>query len=225
MDFYKVIRSLEELLYEVASWFVFYPRTLWSVLVQPAATTRSAEDEQREVAAGQYTSALSPPLLLMLSILIAHGFELGLGAHLPEGRTELGKAVFGSDQNLLLLRSILFSIFPVVAATTLVGRRKLVLDQRTLRAPFFSQCYLAAPFVLAVSLGGLLARTAPVAAKLAGAALLLAGCAWYLWAQTGWFRERLDLGTGRAFLVAATSFLKGLAYMLLLAVLLGLLAG
>jgi len=29
LDFIGIIRSLEELLYEVMGWLIFYPRTLW----------------------------------------------------------------------------------------------------------------------------------------------------------------------------------------------------
>ena len=32
MDFMKLLKSLEELLYEVVSWLVFYPLTLWHSL-------------------------------------------------------------------------------------------------------------------------------------------------------------------------------------------------
>ena len=44
-----------------------------------------------------------------------------------------------------MLRALAFSIFPLVAATTLLGRRRLALDRKALRGPFFSQCYLTAP--------------------------------------------------------------------------------
>jgi hypothetical protein len=216
LDFIKVIRSLEELLYEVVTWLVFYPRTMWRILAHPAATTRYSEDEQADAPAEQYTDTLSPPLLLMLTILIAHGFELGMGAKMPETNTAVAKALFGSEQNLLMLRALLFSIFPLVAATTLLGRRQLVLDRTALRGPFFSQCYLTAPFALVISVAGVLVRMAPDAAKLAGAALALAGIVWYLGVETGWFRRQLDVGNASAFLVAVGIFLKASFYWALL---------
>ena len=208
MDFLRLIRSLEELLYEVMAWLVFYPRTMWRILAHPAATTRYSEDEQADEVAEQYTDTLSPPLLLLLTILIAHGFELGMGAKLPEGKTAVGKALFGSEQSLLMLRALLFSVLPLVAATTLLARRKIALDRKTLRGPFFSQCYLAAPFALALSVGLVLARVPTGAPRLVGAALALAGVAWYLGAETLWFRRQLDTGYGAACLIAVGTFLK-----------------
>jgi hypothetical protein len=220
MDFIKVIRSLEELLYEVMTWLVFYPRTMWRIVAHPAATTRYSEDEETQAAAEQYTDTLSPPLLLMLTILIAHGFELGVGAKMLETKTAVAKALFGSEQNLLMLRALAFSIFPLVAATTLLGRRKLALDRTALRGPFFSQCYLTAPFALMLSAGLVLMRMPTDGAKLVGAALVLAGIAWYLWVETGWFGRQLDVGPSRASLAAIGSLLTASFYCVLLGVLL-----
>ncbi len=218
MDFLKVIRSLEELLYEVMTWLVFSPRTMARIVIHPEAATRYSEHELGDAAAEQYTDSLSPPLLLMLTLLIAHGFELGTGLRMPETGSEIGKALLGSAQGLLMLRAILFSIFPLVAATTLIGRRKLALDRKSLRGPFFSQCFLAAPFVLALSLAGNLARMSSAAAHAAAAALAVAGTAWYFWAETAWFRRQLGVGTGRAFLVTAWSVVKATFFCLVAAV-------
>ncbi len=35
MNFFNLLQSLDELLYEVMSWLVFYPITLWRTLVHP----------------------------------------------------------------------------------------------------------------------------------------------------------------------------------------------
>ena len=36
MDFLKIVKSIEELLYEVMAWLVFYPKTLWRVIAHPS---------------------------------------------------------------------------------------------------------------------------------------------------------------------------------------------
>ena len=216
MDFLKIIRSLEELLYEVMTWLVFYPRTMWRIATRPLETTSYSEREQSDAAAEQYIDTLSPPLLLMLTLLLSHGLALGLGAKALETDSQIGKAIFGSAQNLLMLRALAFSIFPLTAATTLLRRRRLAIDRTTLRGPFFSQCYLTAPFALAVSMGTVLARTAPPEAKLAGAAVALAGVAWYLAVETLWFRRQLELGSGPAFFVALWTFARASFYWILL---------
>ena len=35
MDFLKLLRSLEEFLYELCTWFLFFPRTLYRVIAHP----------------------------------------------------------------------------------------------------------------------------------------------------------------------------------------------
>jgi hypothetical protein len=212
MDFLRIIRSLEELLYEVMGWLVFYPRTLWRIVVDPVSMMRYSDREQADAPERQYTDTLSPPLFLMLTVLVAHGFALAMGAKMPEARNAIARMLLSSDQNLLIVRSILFSIFALVAATTLIRQQQRALDRTTLRAPFFTQCYLTAPFALAVSVAATLIGTPSPAVHLAGTMLSLAGIIWYIWVETRWFRLELDLGAGRAFLLAFWSCLKAGVY-------------
>ena len=43
MDFMKWLNSLDELLYEVMSWVVFFPLTLWQALFRPIRTMEEIE--------------------------------------------------------------------------------------------------------------------------------------------------------------------------------------
>ena len=212
MDFLRIIRSLEELLYEVMGWLVFYPRTLWRIVVDPVSMMRYSDREQADAPEKQYTDTLSPPLFLMLTLLAAHGFALAMGAKMPEARNAVARMLLSSEQNLLILRSILFSIFALVAATTLLKRRTRALDRTTLRAPFYTQCYLTAPFALAISLAATLVGMPAPAVQTGGTVLTLAGVIWYVWVETQWFRLELELGPGRAFVLASWSFLKAGIY-------------
>ena len=197
MDFLRIVRSLEELLYEVMTWLVFYPKTMWRIVVRPTAMMRYSDAELGDTPDEQYTDTLSPPLFLMLTILIAHGVGLALGAKRPEGSTEFARTLFGSDQNILIFRSLFFALFALIGATTVVGRRGLGLDRNTLRGPFYAQCYLTAPFALAVSVSIALSITTMRGTGPAAAALALAGIVWYLWVEAVWFRLELNLGAAR----------------------------
>ncbi len=224
MDFLRIIRSLEELLYEAMTWLVFYPRTMWRIVATPGRMMRYSDAEQADAPDRQYTDTLSPPLFLMLTILIGHGIGLGLGAQKPEATTAMAKTLFESEQNRLIAASLLFSLFALMGATTAVARRGLALDRSTLRGPFYSQCYLTAPFALAIAVASSLAVLPAQGTGLAAGATALAGAVWYLWVETMWFRLELQLDGGRAFLVAAWAFLKAalisLVCLLLLAALL-----
>ena len=39
MDFIRIIRSLEELLYEAMTWIIFYPLTMLRILLNPTRMT------------------------------------------------------------------------------------------------------------------------------------------------------------------------------------------
>jgi hypothetical protein len=223
MDFIRIIRSLEELLYEVMTWLVFYPRTMWRIVATPGRMMRYSDAEQADAPERQYTDTLSPPLFLMLTILIGHGIALGMGEATSTATTPAAKWLFDSEQNKLIAESLLFSLFALMSATTAVARRGLRLDRTTLRGPFYIQCYLTAPFAFAISMSALLAVKAHGGTGLSAAAVALAGLAWYLAVQTAWFSLELRTGAGRAFLVAAWAFVKATFVSLVCLVVLALL--
>jgi hypothetical protein len=202
MGFFGLLRSIEELLYEIMTWLVFYPRTLWRVLCHPLEMLSYSDREQADTTEDQYTDTLSPPLFLMLTILLAHGVELAFGQKVTAPQGMLGKLFANSEETLLLYRSLIFSIYPLMYAIAAVKRGEQELDRKTLRQPFFSQCYLGALFALAMSLSttllGIHSYNLQVAALIAAGLAVLsylalqAGCAiscrlataalrWYRW--------------------------------------------
>ena len=201
MEFLKFIRSVEELLYEVMTWLLFYPRTFWRVLRHPLALAAKAEAELSEPDEEQFTDLVSPPLFLMLSVLLMHMVEVGLHTQLASiGRpTPLASQVLASETNLLIFRAIAFSIFPMSMAVGLLGRQKRAIDRTTLRRPFYLQCFLATPFMVACSAATLFGQH--VSGVAAGVVVLVA-TAWYLGVETAWFRSRLGIGRGRALAIS-----------------------
>src|SRR6478736_6605240 len=138
MDFMRLLKSIEELLYELVCWLLFYPLTLWRTLRHPQAMMRYADVELGDDLPEQYSDALSPPLFLLITLLLAHGLELGLVS------------------------------------------RAVPWAPTTLRPPFFSQCYVTAPFAFAISLGGQLLLAGHNAFTTVGAAFVVASIVWYI---------------------------------------------
>jgi hypothetical protein len=213
LDFVAIIRSLEEFLYELVSWLIFYPRTLWRVIVNPTLMTIYSDDEQDDPAPKRYEDALSPPLLLMLTLILCYVIETAVGLHVPHSDNPAAKVILGSAQNLLMLRAVLFSTIPLYIAARMLARKGKPIDRSSLRMPFYAQCYLAAPLVLAFSLTG-------IAYRLPGyvpATVLFAigGLIWFIWAETVWLARMEALPRSRALLQAiglvATSVGIGLA--------------
>lgn len=210
MDFMRLLKSLEELLYELVSWLVFYPLTFWRALTRPLSMMRYADVELGDRIDEQYDDAVSPPLFLLITLLLSQA----LATAFPTIAGSEAEALTRSTSNLLIARGVIFGIFPMAMAVTLVLQKGAPITRSTLRPPFFSQCYVAAPFVVLIGLtvdflvlpGG---RGTTLAAL-----CFLAALVWYGQAQIRWFRQDLGIGLAKAgglfllaFLLALTSSL------------------
>lgn len=191
----KWINSLDELLYEVMSWLLFFPLTLWRAVVHPLSMMDYADDQLALPENEQYGAALSPPLFLAIALLIAHSVAMALGEvdTIVTDRHGLAGLV-NDDASALVLRLVLFASFSLFTATRLVRRRKLPVDRNRLRAPFYAQCYPTAVFALGLGLGVSLARSALPAAHMVGAGLILASIMHYIIVETRWFAIKLETG-------------------------------
>lgn len=210
MDFLKIVRSIEGLLYEVMSWIIFYPTTMWRVIRHPLTMMKYSEVEQTEAPDHQYTDTLSPPLFLLLSILIAHAIEVAMHERIVLHSGLAGELV-RSHEYLLILRAIAFSVVPLMFAVALLQGLGKTVDRAKLRAPFFSQCYLAAPIALGIGLCSVGVRSPYHDLKIAGIVGALLIVSWCLGLQTAWLAAHLTISTGRAFLIALWTAIKALA--------------
>lgn len=208
MDFLKILQSLEELLYQAMTWLLFYPRTMWRVVRHPMQMLNYSDEELRDKPDQQYTDALSPPLFLMITILLSHVIELMAHQHLPRPTTSIGQQVAASEQNLLIVRSMMFAIYPLMFASARLKRERMTVNRDTLRGPFFAQCYIAAPAALLMGVAAVLARTHLVQVQLLGLALSLASATWYIWVETHWFKTHPPQKIGAAFRLAFATWFK-----------------
>ena len=214
MGFLSLLRSLDELLYEIISWLVFFPLTLWRALRRPLRMMDYADTELADKPVRQYTATLSPPLFLFLALLLAHLVELAVvGENVIVGSTRGISRLIDSDTNLLIMRALLFSVFPLVMATWLVVRQGIGLDRDTLRPPFYSQCFVAAPFALVISLAGTIMRPGSPWAELAGLCLIVLALIWYGTLQVRWFAMHLKQSRVRSFVDASLGMILSLAIM------------
>ncbi|AJA10675.1 hypothetical protein SKP52_19030 [Sphingopyxis fribergensis] len=214
MNFFNLLKSLDELLYEVMSWLVFYPITLWRTLVRPLQMMDYSDVEQGDAADQQYTDTLSPPLFLLLSLIIVHAAEIALVGNNAVVTSKVGLAALVSNNtDLIILRIVMYSLFPVMMAARMVRAQGLQVNRDTLRAPFYSQCYTAA--VLAMLLGGgvILIKLGHDWSALAGVALTFFGLLWFGFLQTAWFNQHLKCGRLRAFGHASRAMVESLIAM------------
>jgi hypothetical protein len=205
MEFLKFVRSVEEFLYELMTWLLFYPRTLWLALRHPVRLAAEAQAEMNREDAQRFAALISPPLFLMLSVLVAWLVEsaLHLGAALVAKDGGLAQQILASPTDLLVYRVVSFSIFPLAMALGGLWQQAQAIDRQTLRQPFYLQCYMAGPFALALSFAADLLR---LGATIAAAAVCAAALAWFIAVETAWFRRQLGAGRLRALALACGLF-------------------
>lgn len=220
MVFLTFLKTVDELVYELMSWLVFYPLTLWRSLTRPLTMMAYADAELGDDDKGRYAEALSPPLFLLVSLLLAHGIELALVGQSEVVRSSRGLAgLIRDDGSLILFRLLLFSAIPMIMATLLVRGRGEPVTRETLRPPFYSQCYAVGPLALGLGLGTALTYQAAAPLHWAGRLLILASLLFLLVTEIRWFAGTGPSGWGRA----AARALGGLLLSFLLLALVALL--
>jgi len=211
MNFFNLLKSLDELLYEVMSWLIFYPVTLWRTLVRPLKMMDYSDLEQNDAEDKQYTDTLAPPLFLLLTLILGHAIELSIVGQAEEVGSKVGlSALISDDSSLILLRTATFSLFPLILAARLLLAKREVLDRETLRGPFYAQCYVAAPLALMSGLSEVLIRLSHTWSVLTGAGLYLFALLWFGTLQILWFRQHLNAGALPAFGQASRAMVESL---------------
>lgn len=208
MDFLKILKSFEEFIYEALIWLLLLPRTLLRITIAPRAMARYAAREVAGEGEQRFDTAISPPLLLILCVVVAHFVDLSIRAQKPDTLGTLASVVLASEQNLLLYRTIAFGVWALAAAVVVLWRMGTPVGRSSLRVPFYEQCYLVAPFALAVSIGSSLVLMGSQW-MLAGTGLTLAAAVWFWVVQADWLRSRARLSLWQSAIAGAVVLLVG----------------
>lgn len=213
MDFFKLIKSLDELLYEVMSWLLFYPLTLWRTIVHPVATLHYAENEMKKPDEERFDDALNPPLFLFLTLILAHLVELSMvgQSSVVTGRTGL-QGFIRDDTTLVILRIIIFALVPLLLARRKLKARGAAVKRDTLRQPFYAQCYATTPFALIISAGGIVSR---LGYPFVSVPVLLGAFLWLGVVEVEYFRTRLEVSRLEAFRQASIAMGQAFAVVIL----------
>ena len=220
MHFLQLLNSLDELLYELMSWFVFFPVTIWRLLRHPLETMRYCEEQLLLDQGQQYRGTVSPPIMLILTVAVIHCIDLAIGITNPIVRSHHGLAgLVNDDTSLFLLRLVLFSSFALVLATRKVQRSTVALDRDSLKPAFYAQCYAIAPFALLFSLGLIAATHHSPYMQLAGLVTIGGALLFYGVVEIRWFQRELDQSFFKSFIDASIGIIASFAIMIGIALL------
>lgn len=223
MIFFHILRSFDELLYELMTWLLFWPVTLWRSVRHPLRTMEYARTELLKASSDQFRAALRPPIFLFVTVIVAHVVELQVVGDSPIVNAHSGLAdLINDDTSLIVLRIMGFALFPVAMAAIETRLSRKPVNRDTLQQPFYAQCYLTAPFALALSFASTAIRVSNSSIEDGGVALALIATALYVATETKW----LERSTGRGWLRAfAGSLLGFVVCALIIAGMAGLLGG
>jgi hypothetical protein len=221
MNFMAWLSSLDELLYEVMSWILFLPITLWRTLRHPLGMMDYADAELARLdEKTQYQDALSPPLFLTLCLLLGHALSSALGETDALIASNHGMAALVGDQtSALLLRVILFGAFPLFMAARLVRKQGVGLTRGALKPAFYAHCYPAGLLALVMGGGATLLDLQRPGWQLPGLALILLALLAYGTVSAIWFARRLHQPVWRGFVYASFSMVEALALVVVIALL------
>ncbi|WP_155006365.1 hypothetical protein [Sphingomonas hengshuiensis] len=211
----KWLNSLDELLYEVMSWLLFFPLTLWRAAFRPIGVMEEINREAVLPDDQRYQAVLSPPLFLALALLIGHSVATALGQTdaIIANRDGLADLV-DDNASALVLRVIVFASFPLFLASRLVRRLGTKLNRNSLQQPFYEQCYPAAVFALGISVGTSLSQDHHPIAPIIGSCMVTISIV-NLWiVETRWFARVLNIGYLRAAGNVLIGLLEGAVFVL-----------
>lgn len=220
MDFMRWLNSLDELLYEVMSWLLFFPLTLVRSIFRPIGTMADIRQEAALPDDQRYKAVLSPPLFLALALLLAHAVATALGQVDAIILNHHGLANLVNDNtSALILRMIVFAAFPLFLAARIVRHSGQALDRDSLQQPFYEQCYPAAVFALGLGVGSSLTLDHHSLAHDAGRGVVVATIIYYWGVETLWFARVLGIGRLRAAGSVLLGLLEGTAFLIVVGIL------
>jgi hypothetical protein len=218
LDLFKLLKSLEEFLYEVIVLLVFYPRTMWLSLRYPQRMMDYADTELGDVQSGQYIDTVSPPLFLMITLGLTYLF--GLMVQPPSAAQDV-PSLLSDPERMLVFRVFAFSLLPLILSLRLMHDLSITLDRDTLRPPFFSQCFITAPFALGIGIGLSLAVYSGPDGVVPGMIILAVSTGWYVRQQAYWFATKRGTGLRRGWTTALSTFVLGWAAIIALVLAIG----
>lgn len=211
MDFLKWIKSLDEALFELMSWLVFWPITLVRTLMGPISMMRYADAQLARPEDEQYDEALSPPVFLVLTLIVAHFSSLAMGQ--PDeliARQGGMAAMVDNDAAAVGVRLVLYASFPLVFSVLLLLTKQRTLKRASLQRPFYAQCYPAAAFAAALGVASQLGQLHVGPPGTTGIAML--ACVVWLGTVEGlWFRREHGCGWPASIGLAVAGMVIGIA--------------
>jgi hypothetical protein len=207
VPFIFFLKNFEVLLYEIMSWVIFYPRTLWRCGRHPLQMMDRGECDLKLPVPEQFMDIVSPPIFLLLTVIAASLFEVAVVGHSPLIDNGIGLAGLISDNtSLILFRLIAFATLPILAGALGLAILRRPLDRLTLQPLFYAQCFATTPVVLLCCIAETLTRLPSPEANIPAGILFAIAAVFYVGVEASWFAREAKSGRLRGILWALLVF-------------------
>jgi hypothetical protein len=216
MDLNRLLQALEEFIYEIACLTVLIPKTFFLLSFRPARVHAYVTGELEKPKEERFDRFASPLLFWLVIGILPNFVVLSIFATLP-GIRELVPPDYWISQILSLSvenRFVALSAFavsvPLAFAITIARAQKSETSRNSLREPIYAQCYCLAPLLFAcVPIWYLLEAAArgrhPEITYYSTAYYYVLG-GWLIWVELSLFREHLQIGWRRSFVLLLKSY-------------------
>lgn len=216
MDLFNLPKLIEQGVYDVMMWILFFPLTVLRMIVSPRRTLAYVREQSGQDPATSFSNAMRPALFLAIAIIIGTFVAPDdLDALRRTTTSDLGKAVYSSWTSMTAFSMIALCLVPLVGALLLDLLTPGEVSRETLRTPFEQQCYIGAPSALVLSF---LFGASPIGLT-ARIALAVAAAVWVVAAEYLFFRDNSQLRPIVCLLLAFATLLGGLVLIVLAALL------
>jgi hypothetical protein len=216
MDLTRLLQALEEFIYEIACLTILIPKTFFLLSLRPARVHAYVVGELEKPKEERFDSFASPLLFWLVTGMFPNFVILSIFANLPAIRTLVpddylvSQFLNSSVENRFVALSAFTVSVPLAFAIAIARAQKSETSRSSLREPIYAQCYCLAPVLFAcVPVWYLVEATARgrhPEITWYSQAYYSALAAWLIWVELALFREHLQIGWGRSFVLLLKSY-------------------
>lgn len=192
MDIFNFPKAVEQGVYDVMMWILFFPLTVVRMIFGPRRMLRYVREQSLVDSAEAYSEAMRPALFLAIAIIVGSYLSPDDLDELNKlSSSELSKTVYGSWASFTIFTVIALCLVPLVGALLLDLLTPGKINRESLRVPFEQQCYIGAPSILMLTF--LMDRSSPLLGQTPTVLLAFAGCIWIIAVEYSYFRDNSEL--------------------------------
>jgi hypothetical protein len=152
MDLLKILQSVEEVIYEVALWTVFIPKTFFKVVFYPRWCRSYVIAEFEKDSKQRFEAYMSPVLFWAMTAIVPYLFVVDYLRLVKESRVarEVEWSQFlGFPWGTRLLVVAMFALGGPLGFSLLIQKAKRTpITRESLRLAFYTQCFIFTPATL-----------------------------------------------------------------------------